>query len=200
MVRWACSVLTPPLTNSGSISLPNTSRKHQATTHAVHGGVGLPCAWQPRQHWHPALLLTSFATRKNLPLTRLLRSVTAHTLVSLQELVQVLWGSPLTSYNIRFTIKQLGKSSTNTIPRKSPELELCFTGQKQLKRAGCSAMMPMLNTRGPSLATVHSWTPALPEITDCRLPSSSACFAKRWSLQILDSGAIFGFSHVPGIP
>lgn len=43
-VRWACSVLTLPLTNSGSIS---PSRRHQATTHAVQGSVGLPHAQQP---------------------------------------------------------------------------------------------------------------------------------------------------------
>lgn len=51
MVRWACSVLTLPLTNSGSISPSRRhqahSRRHQATTHAVQGGAGLPHAQQP---------------------------------------------------------------------------------------------------------------------------------------------------------
>uniref|UniRef100_A0A8D0FYJ1 Uncharacterized protein n=1 Tax=Strix occidentalis caurina TaxID=311401 RepID=A0A8D0FYJ1_STROC len=87
--------------------------------------------------------------------------VTAHTLVGLQELVQVLQRNLLTSNYRHFTIKQAGKPSTNVTPRKSLEHELCFTGQKELRKAGCSAVMPTLNTRGPSLATAHGWTPGL---------------------------------------
>lgn len=85
----------------------------------------------------------------------------AHMLVGLQELVQVLHRNPLTSDYRCFTIKQAGKSSTNIMPRKSLEKELCFTRQNELKRAGCSPAMPTLNMRRPSLAPSHSWTPAL---------------------------------------
>lgn len=50
-VHWVFSVFTIPLTNSGSVSPPNTFSRHQATTHTVQGGVGLPRAQQPHQHW-----------------------------------------------------------------------------------------------------------------------------------------------------
>lgn len=107
------------------------------------------------------------------------------------------WRSPLTCNYRCFTIKAAGKPSTNIIRRKSPEQELCFTGQRELGGARSSAVTPTLNTRGPSLATARGRTPALLTSMDNQLQTIlSWC----WRLQISCLGTTFVFSRAPGIP